>query len=403
MKRIYRKTDKPGVADIIRRHGGQYAKNNPLLPEQLHAMASITRCRTQALGGNIFECEDCGTKTSVYYSCCNRHCPICQGVKREQWLEARKAELLPAKYFHTVFTLPHALNPLILTNKKVLLDLLFQAVQAVLTCFALDPRWRLTGELGAIAVLHTWSQTLIDHFHLHCLIPGGALSADGNHWKKAGKRFLFRAKSLATAFRNRYLELLEEAYRQGELLFPGKTAEYQLPELFFGLTETLRRKDWVVYAKATFAGPEQVLQYLGRYTHRVAIANSRIVAMDSDTVSFTYRDRADGNKVKTMVLKADEFIRRFLLHVLPKGFVKIRYFGFLSHRKKTENLAIIRRLLGVATEVAAKTKESVAALMLRVFHIDISRCPKCKGAMRHFDEIKRTPPLDQQSQAFAPG
>lgn len=403
MKRIYRKNEKLGVADIIRRHGGQYAKNNPLLPEQLHAMASINRCRTPEMGGNIFECQDCGTKTNVYYSCCNRHCPICQGVKREQWLDARKAEVLPVKYFHTVFTLPHGLNPLILTNKKVLLDLLFQTVQDVLTCFALDPQWRLVGELGVIAVLHTWSQTLIDHFHLHCLIPGGALSADGKRWKEAGKRFLFRTKSLAKAFRNRYLELLEEAYRQGKLLFPGKTAEYQLPEIFLGLTETLKRKDWIVYSKATFAGPEQVLQYLGRYTHRVAIANSRIVAMDSDTVSFTYRDRADDNKVKPMTLKVDEFIRRFLLHVLPKGFVKIRYFGFLSHRKKTENLAIIRRLLGVATELAAKAKESVAALMLRVFNIDITRCPKCKGAMCHFDEIKRSPPLDQQPQEFAPG
>jgi Putative transposase/Transposase zinc-binding domain len=403
MERISTDTAKPTVADIIRRYGKKYEKTNPLLPEQIKAIADINRCRTPELGGDVFECEDCGTKKNVYHSCCNRHCPICQGLKRERWLDDRKAELLDARYFHKVLTLPHTLNPFILNNKKVMLDLLFQAVREVLTSFALDPQWRLKGELGVIAVLHTWSQTLIDHFHLHCLIPGGALSTDRKRWKKAGKKFLFRTESLAKAFRNRYLDLLDEAYWQGKLIFPGKTAEYRAPEVFFAMTSSLRGKKWVAYSKATFAGPEQVLEYLGRYTHRVAIANSRIAAMENDEVTFTYRDRDDGNTIKPMTLKADEFIRRFLLHVLPKGFVKIRYFGFLSHRKKKENLAIIRRLLGQVVELVQKVKESVKDLMLRLFNLDITRCPECNGRLFHFDEIKRRPANGQYQQAFAPG
>jgi len=394
---------RPTVADIIRRHGVAYEKNHPLLPEQIRAIFDINRCRTPELGGDVFECEDCGTKKNVYHSCCNRHCPICQGIKREQWLSDRMTELLPVQYFHQVFTLPHDLNPFILTNKKVMLDLLFATVRQVLTRFALDPQWRLKGELGVIAVLHTWSQTLIDHFHLHCLIPGGALANDRKSWRAAGKKFLFRGKSLAKAFRNCYLALLNEAYRQGKLIFPGKTATYASPEIFFALTADLRQKEWIVYAKATFAGPEQVLAYLGRYTHRVAIANSRIAAIDNDEVSFTYRDRADGNTIKAMTLAADEFIRRYLLHVLPRGFVKIRYFGFLSHRQKKEKLAIIRRLLDAAQELAAKVKESVARLMLRLFNLDITRCPECNGRLLHFDEIKRKPLGWPHPPAFAPG
>mgnify|MGYP001032104715 CR=1 FL=1 len=282
-----------------------------------------------------------------------------------------------------VFTLPHLLNPVICCNKKPLLGILFESANEVLAAFAKDPQWRLEGRIGFIAVLHTWSQTLMDHFHLHCLIPAGVLSYDETRWKNARKKFLFRTGSLAKAFRKCYLRKLRRLFDRGELIFPGNTSVYESPESFARLVTDAAEKDWIVYTKRPFAGPTQVLNYLGRYTHRVAIANHRINSIHDGRVSFTYRDRSDKNRKKTMTLDALEFMRRFLLHVLPDGFMKIRYFGFLSHRHKNRCIALIRGLIDPDGSYPERKKESVEAVMKRLTGQDITCCPQCgKGRLR---------------------
>jgi hypothetical protein len=263
-------------------------------------------------------------------------------LAKEQWLNDRKAELLPCGYFHLVFTLPHDLNPIILCNKRTTLNILFAAVNETLQTFAKDPQWRLEGRLGFISVLHTWSQTLIDHFHLHCLIPAGALSFSKDRWIPANDSYLFKITSLAKAFKRRYLKLLLNAYLKGELIFTEKTAALESRQSFEKLIDALSNTTWNAYAKRPFAGPKQVLEYLGRYTHRVAISNNRIICIDNGRVTFTYRDRQRDNEIEEMTLDAHEFIRRFLLHVLPKGLIKIRYFGFLAHTNKKEEIPLIR-------------------------------------------------------------
>jgi hypothetical protein len=285
-------------------------------------------------------------------------------------------ELLPCGYFHLVFTLPHGLNPLILANMKKLLGLLFSCVNEVLSDFAKDPKWRLTGKIGNLCVLHTWSQTLLDHFHLHCLMPAGVLSEDSQTWIKARKKYLFRTRSLSKAFKHRYIRQLTRLYQDGQLRFATKT---QLAESsnFRHLVGSLKKKDWIVYVKRPFAGPQQVLDYLGRYTHRVAISNHRIISACNQGVAFTYRDRSDGDTVKRMSLAPVEFIRRFLLHVLPDGFVKIRYFGFMAHRHKRKYIDLIRKLIDPDAKVPEKIKETVIQLMQRLTGIDITRCPRC--------------------------
>ena len=318
-------------------------------------------------------------------------------MAREQWLAARNAELLPVGYFHNVFTLPHDLNPVLLCNMKPMLEMLFAAVNETLQAFAADPRWRLEGRLGFIAVLHTWSQTLMDHFHLHCLIPGGVLSFDRTTWRPARKKFLFRKDSMAKEFKKRYLRKFEDAYRNNELIFPGKTAETGTPQGFRRLVRKLRSVKWVAYAKRPFAGPSQVLEYLGRYTHRVAISNNRIRCIDHGKVTFAYRDRKDRDAVKEMTLEADEFIRRFLLHVLPKGFMKIRYFGYMFHREKKAAISLIRDLIDPDGNYKPTEKESAREIMLRLTGLDITRCPSCgKGQMVQVMEIpKGSPPANE--------
>jgi len=302
---------------------------------------------------------------------------------KEKWLNDRKAELLPCGYFHFVFTLPHNLNPIILCNKKITLQILFSSVSETLQAFAKDPQWRLEGQLGFISVLHTWSQTVMDHFHLHCLIPAGALSFKKDRWIPARESFLFRIQSLAKAFKNYYLQKLQTAYQNNKLIFPGNTAKYQPQQEFEKLVKSLSKVKWIAYAKRPFAGPEQVLEYLGRYTHRVAISNNRIISIDNGQVSFTYRDREGNNEIREMTLDAHEFIRRFLLHVLPMGFVKIRYFGFLSHKNKKQAIAIIRKLIDPDAKLPEKIAETIVEMMLRLTGTDITCCPKCaKGKMK---------------------
>ena len=337
---LKRQREKPEVADVFRIYGKQYRSTHPVSYEQKKVMGHIQVCRSAVLGGHIEQCNRCGLERNAYNSCRDRHCPKCQTLVKEQWLNDRKAEVLPCGYFHLVFTLPHKLNPNYTLQQTNHPEHPFYRSQGNTSAFAKDPKWHLQGKLGFIAVLHTWSQKLMDHFHLHCLIPAGVLSFTKDRWIPANESFLFRVESLAKEFKKRYLDYLTTAYRKAELIFPGNTERFASPQGFAQLLESLLEATWIAYAKRPFAGPEQVLEYLGRYTHRVAITNNRIISIDNGKVTFTYRDRQDNNEIKPMDLTADEFIRRFLLHILPRGFMKIRYFGFLAHTNKKQAVAL---------------------------------------------------------------
>ncbi|WP_319525107.1 IS91 family transposase [uncultured Desulfosarcina sp.] len=396
-----RPSDGPGtgrqaleVAHILQRHGDTYAAKRRLPLKHLKAMHHIRFCRTAVMGGHRQQCDRCGFERNAYNSCGDRHCPKCRTLAKERWLDARRSELLPTGYFHLVFTLPHDLNPMIHCNPKVMLDNLFGSVNETLQAFAADPRWRLNGRLGFVGVLHTWSQTLIDHFHLHCLVPAGAWSFDRSRWNPSRKSYLFRVKSLAKQFRKTYLGRLQERYENGELRFPGRISLLADREEFARQIGILRKKQWIVYAKAPFAGPEQVIDYLGRYTHRVAISNHRLLSMDDGKVTFSYKDRSRTDRTRRMTLSADEFIRRFLLHVLPPRFVKIRYFGFLFHRDKRQNIASIREQMGSQTVTAEPAIEDARQIVLRLMGIDIHCCPQCrKGRMLVVHKIPKCCPI----------
>ncbi len=365
------------MADIVRRFGEDFSAHNRLTFSHLRVMRHIRECRTSALGGHMEKCDSCGHERPVYNSCRDRHCPKCQALTKEKWLKARKAELLPVEYFHSVFTLPHELNPLIIRNKRVLLKVLFQSVSETLLKFGRDKRSRLGGLVGFTLILHTWNQKLLNHFHLHCVIPAGALSFDENRWiKPRNPGFLFSVKALGLVFRSKYLEHLKQAYEDDKLKFSGVVEPLKDPVCFGELIKSLRSKQWVVYSKAPFGGPEKVLDYLGRYTHRVAISNNRILDVDGERVTFSYRDRSDGNKKKACTTTGLEFMRRFLLHILPRGFSRIRHYGFLANRKKKEHLGRCRELLG-AEIPSPTTKQTPEQLLLQVTGIDILKCPCC--------------------------
>ena len=365
------------LADIVRTHGAAYRQGKRLTRGQHRALRAIAACRTAALGGHTEACDRCGALRIAYNSCRNRHCPKCQTLAKERWLAARWAELLPVAYFHVVSTLPHALNPLAQGNPRVCYALLFRAAWETLASFGADPR-HLGGELGGLAILHTWGQTLEQHLHLHCVVPGGALTRDGARWLPAKPGFLFPVRALARLFRGKYLAGLRRAFDRGELRFAGGVATLAEPGAFGQFLATLRAPDWVVYAKPPFAGPAQVLEYLGRYTHRVAISNDRLVSVADGQVRFRWKDYAHWNRVKTMTLPAAEFLRRFLLHVLPAGFVRIRHFGFLANRGRSAKLARCRALLAAAPSPAPAAPEPVATLMLRATGVDITQCPVCR-------------------------
>jgi hypothetical protein len=307
-------------------------------------------------------------------------------LTKAKWLEDRKAELLPVNYFHNVFTIPHELNPIIQCNKKIMYDILFRSVADTLQEFASDKKHDLGGKLGFIVILHTWNQKLLDHTHLHCLIPAGVLSPDDNRWINSRNNFLFPVKALSRVFRGKFMEALKSAFSNNLLVFPEHIAKLKVA--FPSLTRQLWKKDWIVYSKAPFHGPGKVLDYLGRYTHRVAISNHRIVDVGNNEVTFKYRDRSDGDTSKQMTINAQEFIRRFLLHVLPKGYKKIRHFGFLASRCKKLNLAKCRQILEVPEDLPELQPETLRDKMLRLTDIDITRCPKCKnGKMQKVKKI----------------
>jgi hypothetical protein len=363
------------VATLFRRYGEAYRERHRPSAGQARAMRAIEACRTETMGGHLQACDRCGAVTLRYHSCRDRHCPKCQTLAKERWVEARRDELLATRHDHVVFTLPHALNPLIQGNPRQLYGLLFAAAADTLLAFGRDPRW-IGGEIGITLVLHSWGQNLGQHVHVHGLVTAGGLSPDGDRWLPAKRRFLFPVRALSRVFRGKYLELLMHAHRHGVLAFGGSTASLADRPTFMRFIATLRRADWVVYAKPPFAGPEQVIAYLGRYTHRVAIANDRLVALDDNHVSFRWRDYRDGARCKTMRLEAVEFIRRFLLHILPQGFMRIRHYGLFANRQRRAKLARCRELLA-QPEPKVRPKESVAAMMRRITGRDILTCPHC--------------------------
>jgi hypothetical protein len=362
------------VADIFRLYGGTYRQTQEVSGAQQKVIDAIIACRTAQLGGHEERCPQCGFERYAYSSCRNRHCPKCQTWPQAQWVEAQRAELLPTPYFHTVFTVPHDLNALILGNKRLLLTLLFRTASQTLLQFG---QQNLGGQLGATLVLHTWDQTLNAHFHLHCLVPAGALAENGTHWVPTPPRFLFPVQALSTVFRAKFLAALQQAHHKEALRFAGQSAWLGSPAGFTHLLDQLFGQAWVVYTKPPCAGPAQVLEYLGRYIHRVAIANHRLLEVRDGHVRFTYRNRRQGNQVQTMTLEAQEFIRRFLLHIVPHGFQRLRHIGFLANRCKARALRQCRHLLGQPTQPPPREKPSALEWMRQRTGIDITQCPHC--------------------------
>jgi hypothetical protein len=365
------------VADVFRRHGETYhrAHTGHLGRVERRVMSAIELCRTAALGGHTEQCEDCGIVRIAYNSCRKRHCPKCQGAAREDWLAARAAELLPVPYFHVVFTLPAPAAEIAFQNKEMIYTILFKAAAEALRKIAADPK-HLGAEIGVLAVLHTWGQTLHHHPHIHCVVPGGGPSPDGARWIDCRPGFFLPVRVLSRLFRQLFLENLQAAFEAGRLSFFGTLAELGAPAVFADRLRKLRRVDWVVYAKRPFGGPEQVLAYLGRYTHRVAISNSRLVSMENGKVAFRWKDYRHHAKPKLMTLEADEFIRRFLLHTLPDGFHRIRHYGFLANGHRDEKLALCRRLLDGRLP-GPPAEQNQDSLQPRT----PERCPFCGGAM----------------------
>ena len=371
------KENRVEVADILRKHIADYQDHYPLWPEHRKIVFDLLNCRTAHLGGHIDRCSNCGMMRIAYHSCRNRHCPKCQHVPRERWLESRKDEILPTSYFHIVFTLPHELNPVILNNKKVMLNILFKAASQTLLSFGENA---LGGKLGFIATLHSWDQKLKAHFHLHLLVAGGAVLKDGSSWRPLKGDYLFNQQALSLVFRGKFMDHMSRACRCGNLKFAGD--QYQK------LKARLYEKNWIIDVRDPVKSSDHVLEYLARYTHRVAIANSRITALKDGMVTFKIKNRKE-NRTEQITITAVEFIRRFLLHSLPRGFVRIRHYGFLANRNRSQNLSAIRRLMGVS-DPAKKQIASVEEMMQKLTGIDISLCPGCrKGRMQPFMEIPK--------------
>ena len=369
------------VADLIRTAGTAFIERNRhwLSWKHVKVLLAIRRCRTAALGGHLDQCTRCGHRATISYnSCRNRHCPKCQTAARERWIAARRRELLPTRYVHVVFTLPQRLAPLALQNRKVLYDLLFRASAETLLEVARDPR-HLGAEIGFFSVLHTWSQKLTAHPHVHCVIPAGGLSLDHAQWVSSPDRFFLSIHVLRRVFRGKFVAGLRQAFQEGALNFHGDLSCLAQPKVFASWLRPLFRKDWVVYSKPPFGGPEHVLQYLGRYTHRVAISNHRLVSCADQQVTFRWRDSARNNEQKLMTLSLDEFLRRFLLHVLPKGFVRIRNFGFLANRRRATLLPLCFHLLGSAQPTQELSIDHDAN--------DLRRCPECGGPMMVIERL----------------
>ena len=382
------------VADIVRSAGETFLEKSKgwITWQHRKVLLAILRCRTAVLGGHRDRCPDCGHVAISYNSCGNRHCPRCQGNARLRWLAAREGELLPTRYVHAVFTLPRELAPLALQNKKVIFNLLFHASAETLLEVARDPH-HLGAEIGFFSVLHTWNQRLQFHPHAHCILAAGGLSPDHTRWISSSRRFFLPIKVLSRVFRGKFVAGLKGAFHAGTLQFHGSLLYLAEPRAFATWLRTLFRQDWVVYAKRPFGGSQHALRYLGAYTHRVAISNHRLVALEDGNVTFRWRDSAHGNKKKLMTLPVDEFLRRFLLHLLPRGFVRIRNFGFLANRRRATLLPICFQLLGRSTEHGPPARAVSPTQPCSTW-----RCPLCGGAMRIVERISaaelllRSPP-----------
>ncbi|HMH73310.1 MAG TPA: IS91 family transposase [Bradyrhizobium sp.] len=379
------------VADIFRNHGAAWRKANAghISLGQLKVMSAIESCRTGALGGHVLRCEDCSHTQIAYNSCRNRHCPKCQGAAAKEWLAAREAELLPVPYYHVVFTLPAQIADIAYQNKAAIYDLLFTASAETMTTIAADPK-HLGARIGLISVLHTWGSTMTHHPHVHMIVPGGGISLDGKRWVSCRPKFFLAAPVLSCLFRGLFLHKLLAAHRAGRLTFFGAHAHLNNTRAFAAYLAPLHKTKWYVYGKRPFGGPKAVLAYLSRYTHRVAISNSRLIAADTTGVTFRYKDyRIKGpGRYKTMTLKPDEFIRRFLIHVLPNGFHRIRHYGLLASGTKTETIARARELIAAVTPVQTAHQpqaSETAAAIDRPTH----PCPCCGGRMSIFETFKR--------------
>lgn len=364
------------VADIFREIGPEYRKNHKLSKHMHKVMDAIERCRTSALGGHVDECDSCGHVRVSYISCRNRHCPKCQGLAREKWLLAREKDLLPVGYFHIVFTLPDDLNALALWNKKEVYNLLFKSSSEALMELAKDPKY-LGAEIGNISILHTWDQNLMDHPHIHSIVPAGGLTSEEERWIHTRKKFFIPIKVISRVYRGKFMAYFKEACQKGQIQFKGEQERLANANELQALLNLLYQKEWVVYCKEPFSSPMRVMEYLGRYTHRVAISNDRIVGIKNGRVSFKWKDYANKSKTKIMEIKGEEFIRRFLLHVLPFNFVKIRHYGILSNRSRKTKLKKCRDIFGIEQEQLEKPKQSWEELLLQVKGIDVELCPVC--------------------------
>lgn len=371
------------VAGIFRRYGKEYLEKHKQPAYVLKAIGAIEKCRTASLGGHTDKCDRCGHTRISYNSCRNRHCPKCQSLAREKWIMERKKELLPVKYFHIVLTVPEELNRIALQNKKIVYDILFKAGSETLIKLGRDEK-HLGGEIGIVAVLHTWGQNLIEHPHLHCIVPGGGLSERKNKWEKPKKtkkkNFFIHVNVISDLFKKKFLYYLKKSYDRSQLRFEGKIESINDVTEFKKLMNALYSKKWITYCKQPFDGPEEVINYLGRYTHRVAISNHRIKSTEGGEVTFSYKDYRDGSKTKEMTLEAGEFIRRFLLHVLPDNFYKIRYYGILSSRNKKTKLTQCRQILGVKESNVEETGASKnwKEILYELTGVDVTQCPECK-------------------------
>jgi len=397
------------VAEVMRSYGAAYLDvyGDVTSAGQRRVLRDLTRCRTAALGGHVEACDECGHRQIAYNSCRNRHCPKCQGLACARWLEARAAELLPVEYFHVVFTLPSRLGPIALQNPRIVYGTLFRAAAETLLQLAADPK-HLGADIGFFAVLHTWGQNLHVHPHVHCVVPGGGMAADRSRWIACRPGFFLPVAVMRRLFRGKFLALFQDAFRNGRLSFHGQQQALADAKQFVPFLDSLRQTEWVVFAKPPFGGPEQVLKYLARYTHRVAISNHRLLKMEDGKVDFQWKDYAHGSVQKTMALDAVEFLRRFLQHVVPSGFVRIRHFGFLAHRCREEKLQRCRQLLAEAKTpasadmaappipVACQTKSAIEPAA------DRHRCPHCgRGHMIIVERFEADPPRIQRAVAMS--
>jgi hypothetical protein len=370
------------VADVFRRHGGAYreAHRGHLGRVETKVMGAIEACRTAALGGHLEHCADCGLTRQAFNSCRNRHCPKCQGLARADWLANRQADLLPTQYFHVVFTVPAPIAEIAFQNKAVVYNILFRAASETLRTIAADPK-HLGAEIGLVALLHTWGQNLHYHPHVHCVVPGGGPSPDGTRWVSCRPGFFLPVRVLSHLYRRLFIEALQHAFEGRRLGFFGDLSGLAEPAAFARLIVDMRKIDWVAYAKPPFGGPEQVLAYLGRYTHRVAIANSRLVSIENGQVAFRWKDYRHHDKAKIMTLAADEFIRRFLLHTLPGGFHRIRHYGFLANGCRAAKLALCRRLLDAPCPPPVPSLPDYRERYRQLTGHSLDVCPRCGGAM----------------------